>query len=205
MSPALAPILADPQQQLEAAEAYDRVLRAPRGRRRLYRWLERLATERALAHVRGASALDCPCGTGRLDAPLRARFAQVVGVDRSPAMLEVYRRGHPERRGEQADAFALPFADAAFDWVVSHRLFHHLRTDEKRLALLRSFARVAREGIVLYAWLDAPLDPRARVRHKAISRAHAERLLAGAGLALEAVHYAAWPFQPKAELVARKR
>jgi ubiquinone/menaquinone biosynthesis C-methylase UbiE len=191
--------------QSQAAEAYDRLLRAPRGRRRVFRWLEARAVARALAHAHGASVLDCPCGTGRLDPLLRARFGRVVGVDRSPAMLEVYRRGHPERCAEQADAFALPFADAAFDWVVSHRLFHHLRTDEKRLALLRSLARVAREGIVLYAWLDAPLDPRGRVRHKAISRAHAERLLAEAGLALEAVHYAAWPFQPKAELVARKR
>jgi ubiquinone/menaquinone biosynthesis C-methylase UbiE len=188
----------------EGAERYDLAIRRARLGRRLYRWLELRAVARALRHARGESVLDCPCGSGRLDPLLRARFPVVVGLDRSAAMLGIYRRDHPERVGERGDAFALPYADASFDWVVSHRLLHHLDSDERRLALLRSFARVASQGVIVYAWLEVPLR-HARHARKAITLAHARRLLARAGLELEAVYFAAWPLQAKAELVARKR
>lgn len=148
--------------------------------------------------------LDCPCGTGRIDAALRARFRKVVGLDSSEAMLTVYRSSHPERVGHRGDAFDLPFADGEFDWVVSHRLLHHFRTDDQRVALLRSLARVAREGVVVYAWLDVPFGARRDSRRQTLPRAHVARLMREAGLELEAVYFAAWPFQPKAELVCRK-
>jgi ubiquinone/menaquinone biosynthesis C-methylase UbiE len=189
---------------LQAAEAYDLRFRSARGLRRLYRWLEMRAVERALARTGGESVLDCPCGTGRLDGLLRARFRRVTGLDRSEAMLTVYRRGDPARAGEVGDAFHLPFEDASFDWVVSHRLFHHLRTDERRLELLRSFARVARRGVVLYAFVETPIR-RGRFGFKTIALDHARRLLGEAGLELRAACFAAWPLQPKVELVARKR
>jgi ubiquinone/menaquinone biosynthesis C-methylase UbiE len=198
--------IAPPEQAqlLQAAEGYDLRFRSARGFRRLYRWLEMRAVARALAHVGGESALDCPCGTGRLDPLLRARFRQVTGLDRSEAMLAVYRRGDPARVGEAGDAFRLPFPEASFDWVVSHRFFHHLRTDERRLELLQSFARVARRGVVLYARVETPIR-RGRFGWKAIPFEHARRLLVAAGLELEAAYFAGWPFQPKVELVARKR
>jgi ubiquinone/menaquinone biosynthesis C-methylase UbiE len=189
---------------LLAAEGYDLRIRSAHGLRWLYRRLEMRAVERALAHVEGESVLDCPCGTGRLDRLLRARFRQVTGLDRSEAMLEVYRRGDPARAGQTGDAFRLPFPEGSFDWVVSHRFFHHLRTDERRLELLQSFARVARSGVVLYARIETPLR-RGRFGWKAIPFEHARRLLVAAGLELEAAYFAAWPLQPKVELVARKR
>ncbi len=187
-----------------AAEGYERRFRSARGLRRLYRWLESLAFARALGHAEGQRVLDCPCGTGRLDPLLRARFREVVGVDRSEAMLGVYRRGDPARVGETGDAFQLRHADGAFDWVVSHRLFHHMRSDARRLALLRSLARVARRGLIVYAFVETPIR-RGRLGRKAIPLERARRLLAEAGLELEAAHYAAWPLQPKVELVVRKR
>ena len=189
---------------LLAAEGYERRIQAARGVRRLYRALESRAVGRALRHAAGGRVLDCPCGTGRLDPLLRERFREVVGVDRSEAMLAIYRRGDRARTGEIGDAFDLPWADGAFDWVVSHRMFHHLRSDEVRVALLRSFARVVRQGVILYAFVETPIR-RGRFGRKALPLEHARRLLGEAGLDLQGAYYAAWPLQPKVELVARKR
>jgi len=186
---------------LLAAVGYERRIRSARGLRRFYQRLESRAVERALGHAAGDRVLDCPCGTGRLDPLLRARFREVVGVDRSEAMLAIYRQGDRARVGERGDAFQLSWADGAFDWVVSHRMFHHMRSDERRVALLRSFARVARRGVIVYAFVETPL----RRGRKALTFEHTRRLLGEAGLELEAAYYAAWPLQPKVELVARKR
>jgi ubiquinone/menaquinone biosynthesis C-methylase UbiE len=190
--------------RLESAEKYERKISKGSADRRFSHWLEARALAHALAHAAGESVLDCPCGTGRIDALLRTRFRKVIGLDSSEAMLTVYRNGHPERVGHLGDAFNLPFGDGEFDWVVSHRLFHHFRADAERLALLRSLARVTRDGLVMYAWLDVPFGVRRGSRRQTLPKAHVANLLRQAGLELEAVHFAAWPFQPKAELVCRK-
>ena len=201
MAPELSVARSEPASLRLAAEGYERKIRGARGLRRLYQSLESRAVERALGHAAGDRVLDCPCGTGRLDPLLRARFREVVGVDHSEAMLAIYRRGDRARVGEVGDAFQLPWADGAFDWVVSHRMFHHMRSDERRVALLRSLARVARRGVIVYAFVETPI----RRGRKALPLEHARRLLGEAGLDLEAAYYAAWPLQPKVELVARKR
>jgi len=193
----------DREPSRRAVEAYGSRIDAARGVRRLYRQLELRAVERALAHADGESVLDCPCGTGRLDALLRSRFERVVGVDRSGVVLDVYRRGDPRRWGRRGDAFALPWRDGSFDWVVSHRFLHHVTSDERRLALLRSLARVARRGIIVYALVETPLR-RGWLGAKTIPFALAHTLIRTAGLELQAAYFAAWPFHPKVELVARK-
>lgn len=186
---------------LAIAEKYDAKITKPRGVRRLSHWLEARAVGRALNHASGNRVLDCPCGTGRIDALLRDRFSQVVGLDSSEAVLAVYRQGHAERIGRQGDAFDLPFADGVFDWVVCHRLLHHFSADDDRVRLLKSLARVARTGVLVYAWLDTPFNSRRGSRRQTLPRDRVLPLLHAAGLALESVHFALWPFQPKAELV----
>src|SRR6266536_1848172 len=58
-----------------------------------------------------ARVLDVACGTGRLAHRLAPH--RVVALDSSPPMLE--RVPRPLAAPVQADAFALPFADRAFD------------------------------------------------------------------------------------------
>ena len=190
---------------LADAEKYDAKITQPKGVPRLSHWLEAHAVERALNDVSGRSVLDCPCGTGRIDNLLRAKFGRIVGLDSSEAMLTVYRQGHPERIGQQGDAFALPFADGDFDWVVCHRLLHHFSRDDDRIRLLKSLARVASIGLVVYGWLDTPFNSRRNSRRQTLARDQLLPLLDAAGLTLERICFAAWPFQPKAELVCRKK
>lgn len=188
--------------QLDSAEKYNKKIKT---QRRLSTWLELKALERALGKVSGTTVLDAPCGTGRIDGLLRQHFADITGLDSSNAMLEVYRSEDAARKGLQGDIFNLPFPDRHFDWVVSHRLFHHFDTDELRVAMLKSTARVAREGIVFYAWIKTPFSRRDSSRRQTLALDHVKALVAQAGLDIVSIHYASWPFQPKATLVCRKR
>jgi ubiquinone/menaquinone biosynthesis C-methylase UbiE len=69
--------------------------------------------------INATRALDVGCGAGRLTAALGARVAWVTGVDISPTMLELARERAPQLHWIRADADALPFAAASFDFVVS--------------------------------------------------------------------------------------
>ena len=78
-----------------------------------HRWRERAVD---LARVgQGSRALDVATGTGDLAIALAGRGADVVGSDFSEGMLERARGKSPAVRWEQANALALPYADAEFD------------------------------------------------------------------------------------------
>ena len=80
-----------------------------------HRWRERAVD---LARVGpGSRALDVATGTGDLAMALRARGAEVVGMDFSERMLELARAKAPEIRFEAGNALALPYADGEFDAV----------------------------------------------------------------------------------------
>ena len=106
-----------------------------------HRWRERAAD---LARVGpGSRALDVATGTGDLAVALRARGAEVVGLDFSERMLEVARGKAPQIRFERGNALELPYEDGSFDAVTvgfGARNFADLDRG------LREMARVARPG-----------------------------------------------------------
>ena len=80
-----------------------------------HRWRERAVD---LARVGpGSRALDVATGTGDLAVALRARGAEVVGMDFSERMLELARAKAPEIRFDSGNALALPYGDGEFDAV----------------------------------------------------------------------------------------
>lgn len=87
-----------------------------------------------------STVLEVGVGTGRIAAPLAERGIDVTGVDISVAML-----AKAKAKGLKAlllaDARALPFADGAFDHVVTVHVTHLI--SDWRLALAES-GRVAR-------------------------------------------------------------
>ena len=78
-------------------------------------WRERAVDLAAVGP--GARALDVATGTGDLAIALRARGADVVGLDFSERMLELARAKAPDIRFEAGNALALPYADGEFDAV----------------------------------------------------------------------------------------
>ncbi|MFO0687709.1 MAG: metalloregulator ArsR/SmtB family transcription factor [Myxococcota bacterium] len=114
---------------------------------------------------------DIGTGTGVLALELARLGLDVVGIDRSEAMLETARqkwqleaanaRGSIELR--PGDAHALPLADASVDAAFAHMVLHSLEDPERAV---REMARVVRPGgrVVLvdflahdHAWMEQEL------------------------------------------------
>ena len=107
-------------------------------------WAPRMAEAARLAP--GQKVLDVACGTGVLAREAATRVApggSVAGLDRNEGMLAVARRQAPGIDWRQGRAEALPFADGAFDAVVSQ---FGLMFFEDRTAALKEMWRVLRPG-----------------------------------------------------------
>jgi SAM-dependent methyltransferase len=109
---------------------------------------------RAIAHARRggdgpARLLEVGCGNGHLLEILRGRFPDLAlsGVDATPEMIDLARgRGVPGAELQRADARALPFADGAFDLVVTERCVINVLDVDGQAAAFGEIARVLRPG-----------------------------------------------------------
>lgn len=184
-----------------AARAYDR------------RWAGYVRDTHALldavARVRPAErVLDVGCGTGTFAARLAARHPgqRVTGVDVSAGMLAEARRktaAFPDVRFARAPATDLPFADAAFDVVVTASALHYAARPADALAEAR---RVLRPGgrLAVVDWdrgrwwmaaMDGLLALADPAHGRTLSAAEIARLMTDAGLDVrvaERVRRGAW-------------
>ncbi len=79
-----------------------------------------------LAPGRGERILDLGCGTGHLTNRIAAAGADVVGVDRSPRMIESAKENYPELEFIESDATTLGF-NSEFDAVFSNATIHWIK------------------------------------------------------------------------------
>jgi SAM-dependent methyltransferase len=126
---------------------------------RVNNWNEQRLLRRLLRSVSierfNRSALDLPCGYGRLYHVLRALGASVVESDWSFHLLTAARLFHTGEENSpppvgyvRATALSLPFRDRAFGLVLSVRLCHHIREHQERLQYLREMMRISHEWLV---------------------------------------------------------
>jgi len=130
-----------------------RGLYAERDRPGWHEEVERLCE--VVAGLEPCRVLDVACGTGFLTRHLQG---DVVGVDQSPAMVEVASARLPDARVVQGDAVPLPFADGAFDRVFTGHFYGHLLPDERE-RFVSEARRVARELVVVDSALHDGVDP----------------------------------------------
>lgn len=134
------------------------------------RWL----TNRFLARLDGivalvaaempdARVLEVGCGEGEIARRLYMRFGDVTALDLPDAGLRAGWQAVQGPRFLHADAERLPFADNAFDVVVSVEVLEHLVNPEIGL---REYARVARRHLVL----SVPREPLFRLGNLAAGR-----------------------------------
>jgi SAM-dependent methyltransferase len=152
----------------DSTPAYDRiaeryaVLAADNAYNAMY---ERPATLSLLPDVAGLRVLDAGCGPGLYARILVDRGARLVGIDASAEMLRIAGERVPEAELHAGDlAEPLPFADGAFDVVVSPLAIDHVRDWRP---VLREFARVLVPGGVLvfssgHPMRDLELSPSGR-------------------------------------------
>ncbi len=100
---------------------------------------------------RGHRVLDLGCGTGTLTIMIKQASpeAQVIGLDGDQRVLDMARAKAVTAGAEvgldHGMAFELPYADGAFDRVLSSLMLHHL-TREQKVRTMREVFRVLRAG-----------------------------------------------------------
>jgi len=92
--------------------------------------------------------LDVACGPGIVACAAAQRAAHVTGIDLTPAMIAQARERQESLRLSNldwrvGDAMQLPFAEGAFDVVLTRYSFHHMPDP---LPVLREMKRVCRKG-----------------------------------------------------------
>src|SRR5262249_57010101 len=87
--------------------------------------VEQPAVRAIIDTLHPGTALDAACGTGRHARYLHERGHRVVGIDASPAMLEVARRALPDADLRPGNLTALPLEDASVDLVVCSLALTH--------------------------------------------------------------------------------
>jgi SAM-dependent methyltransferase len=114
---------------------------------------EPLALARVATAVRGRPALDIGVGTGRTTTFVTLLTDDYIGVDYTPAMLDVARQLHPTRDLREGDARDLSsWPDGRFAFVMFSFNGIDAVDHEGRGAVLREMARVvAADGFVIYS------------------------------------------------------
>ena len=128
--------------------------------------------------------LDIACGSGFLTRHLRGL---VVGIDQSRAMVALAQSRLPNGIALVGDALDLPFADGAFDRVLTGHFYGHLPPAE-RSTFLAEARRVAPELIVIDSALRPDVQPeqwQQRVLNDGSSHRVFKRYLTASQLAYE--------------------
>lgn len=93
----------------------------------------------------GETGLDLGAGTGNLAGRFFANGIRMAAVEQSAEMLRRCREKFPAMTTKLGNFLAIPFPDDAFDFIVTSFAFHHLREEQKPLAL-EEMHRVLRPG-----------------------------------------------------------
>ncbi len=143
--------MADPDALARTRRAYDRVARSYAALlpdTRAEGPLELAMVDELGRRVRASgrpTVLDAGCGAGRMSAYLARHGLEVVGVDVSPAMVDVAAATYPQHRFEVGDIAALPYQDGAFGGVLAWYSIIH--TDPRALpGVVAELCRVLRPG-----------------------------------------------------------
>lgn len=167
----------------------------------------RRAVVAAVAPKPGDRILDLAAGTGTSSKPFAEAGATVVAADLSLGMLQVGRERQPSLTFVNADALALPFADAAFDTVTISFGLRNVEDTEAALAELRRVTRPG--GRMVICEFSTPVFPPMRWAYHEVALKVLPLVARTGASNPEAYHYLAesiraWPAQaPLAEAMRR--
>lgn len=103
------------------------------------------------AETKGSKLLDLGCGTGFIINLAKDLFAEIHGVDITPAMLSKIDISNGNITLHNIPAEALPFSAESFDVVTAYAFLHHLEDYNK---VVREAFRVLRKNGLFYIDLE---------------------------------------------------
>jgi ubiquinone/menaquinone biosynthesis C-methylase UbiE len=93
--------------------------------------------------------LNVGCAHGPDFLPFKESF-ELWGIDFSTAMVKMAQKYAAKFNLEVnltvADAIALPYPDATFDWAIAVATYHHIQGDKQRLKAFQELRRVLKPG-----------------------------------------------------------
>ena len=99
----------------------------------------------------GSDLLDMACGTGHLLASACSRGINAVGIDASPAMVELARHAAPEASVRTSDVQDLSFPDDSFDAVTAAFVLMHVAAPTRVVSeAVRILRRGGRLGVAVW-------------------------------------------------------
>lgn len=130
--------------------------------RRLSTWREvGMARKALLMAGRPQSVLDLPCGTGRFWEMLAEEKNRTIYVgDNSQSMIDTGMDLRPKpvtariRKTFQCSAFDTGLPDNMVECVFSIRLMHHIEKSADRILMLKEFARISSDTVIVSLWVD---------------------------------------------------
>lgn len=130
--------------------------------RRLSTWREVGMARQALKMAGNPkTVLDLPCGTGRFWEMLaEKKDRRIFAADNSQYMIEAGLENRPKavtsriEKTFQCSAFDTGLPDNFVECVFSIRLMHHIEKSEDRILMLKEFARISADTIVVSLWVD---------------------------------------------------
>jgi ubiquinone/menaquinone biosynthesis C-methylase UbiE len=113
---------------------------------------DRSVLDETLSSLRaGALVLDLGCGPGQIAAYLDSPGMRVIGLDLTPAMLDLARTDHPGIPFVDGDVFALPLRPHSLDGIVAWYSLHNMPRTELPSALREIRRALHPEGALLIA------------------------------------------------------
>lgn len=95
---------------------------------------------------------DVGCGPGHVGRYLHDRGLDVLGLDLSPAMVEVARRLNPGMTFQEGNMLDLPVADGAWAGIVAFYSIIHVHPDDLRWVFAEFFRALIAGGLLLVAF-----------------------------------------------------
>jgi ubiquinone/menaquinone biosynthesis C-methylase UbiE len=113
----------------------------------------------------GRRCLEVGVGSGRIGLNLLASGVDLIGLDLSRGMLNLFRAKEPRAKVLQADAAHLPFGSDAFDAVLMVHVFHVIAGWQDALWEVRRVLRPG--GLLLHNWnVRPPASPVDKLRQQ---------------------------------------
>lgn len=131
-------------------------------KRRVSNWRENAMARKALIMAgRPKLVLDLPCGTGRFWEMLCEEPERVIYAgDNSQDMIDVGMQVRPKEvtarvaKTFKLSAFDTQLPDNFVECIFCIRLLHHIQNSEDRVKMLKEFARVTSDTLVVSLWVD---------------------------------------------------
>jgi DNA-binding transcriptional MerR regulator len=121
------------------AKTYDKAVEEDKGQLKMYKNYNSILEEVyniAIKNTKEApSILEIGVGTGNLANKFFREGYNIVGIDQSREMLNVAKEKNPRLKVRLGEFLKIPFDNKVFDVIVSTYAFHHLKDNEKVVAI----------------------------------------------------------------------